>query len=326
MKNIKSIFIASALILTMIFSVTAHADFGNYAGDYDYGGGFDSYDYGGNDSYDYGDYDSDDSYDDDYAGGHFYIGDNNNNGSGDTTASSQSSPLGIIFAALFIILFIVVVICGKKQKGAAKRINVMPGATPTNITSLRKTSEYLSLDPEFSESELKEKVANMYVQFQNAWQKKDMQELRPYLTENLYAQCERQLQELKRNKQTNRIERIAVLDVNPVGWMQQDGNDIMVVRLRTRIVDYVVDDATDNIIRGSNTAEKFMEYEWSLARTSGKTTADFNGTEAHSCPNCGAPLELNKSAKCEYCGSIIESDTFNWAVREIKGISQRTAQ
>ncbi len=324
MKNIKLIFVALILIFAMIFSFNAHADFGNYAGDYDYGGGFDSFDYGGNNSYDFDDYDSDDS----YVGGHYYIGDNGNDNDDDNNNDDggSSSPLGIVFAALFIILFIVVVICGKKQKGAPKRTKVIPGATPTDLTTLKRIDDYLSLDPGFSESEFKEKVANMYVQFQNAWQKRDMEELRPYLTENLYAQCERQLQEFKRNRQTNRIERISVLDVNPVGWKQQDGNDIMVVRLRTRIVDYVVDDTTGNVIRGSNTAEKFMEYEWSLARTSGKTTSDFEGTTAHSCPHCGAPLELNKSAKCEYCGSIIETDTFNWAVREIKGISQRTAQ
>ena len=325
MKRFKFAVIAVVLAAVLAFSVCAHADFGNYAGDYDYGGGFDSYDYGADyDSYDYGDYDSYDSDDsaDSYGGGYYYV-DSNDDNSGD---DGGSSPLGIVFAALFVILIIVVIISAGKKKGTSKQTRVMPGATPTNAASLKRIDEYLGLDPDFSESEFKEKVANMYVQFQNAWQKKDMEELRPYLTESLYAQCERQLQEFRRNKQTNRVERIAVLDVNPVGWKQQDGNDIMVVRLRTRIVDYVVDDASGNVVRGSNTAEKFMEYEWSLARTSGKKTSDFTGTQAHSCPHCGAPLELNKSAKCEYCGSIIETDTFNWAVREIKGISQRTAQ
>lgn len=324
MKRFRFIITAVVLAVALFFTVTAHADFGNYAGDYDYGG-FDSYDsYDSFDSYDYDDYDSydsDNSYDsyNNYGGGYYYIDDGNDNDGG-------AGGLGIVFAALLIILFIVVIISAKKKKGGTAKTKVMPGAIPTNPATLRKVSEYTQLDPEFSESEFKEKVANMYVQFQNAWQAKDMEELRPHLTESLYAQCERQLEEFKRNRQTNRIERISVLDVNPVGWTQQDGNDIMVVRMRTRIVDYVVDDATGSIVRGSNTAEKFMEYEWSLARTSGMKTSDFKGTLAHSCPHCGAPIDLNKSAKCEYCDSIIETDTFNWAVREIKGISQRTAQ
>ena len=29
-------------------------------------------------------------------------------------------------------------------------------------------------------------------------------------------------------------------------------------------------------------------------------------------------------AKCEYCGSIIESDNFDWVLTEIKGLSQKT--
>ena len=42
------------------------------------------------------------------------------------------------------------------------------------------------------------------------------------------------------------------------------------------------------------------------------------------CPHCGAPIDVNHTAVCEYCGSVLTTDTFDWAVREIKGLSQRT--
>ena len=116
-----------------------------------------------------------------------------------------------------------------------------------------------------------------------------------------------------------------MLGVELLGWKQEDGNDIMIAKLQTRIVDYVVDDATGNVIRGSNTAEKFMTYEWNLIRTSGRQTSKISGENASNCPNCGAPINLNKSAKCEYCGSIIETDDFDWVLSGIKALSQRTA-
>ena len=77
-------------------------------------------------------------------------------------------------------------------------------------------------------------------------------------------------------------------------------------------------------MRGSNTAEKFMEYEWDLVRSSGRTTASGTGTTVQSCPHCGAPIDVNHTAVCDYCGSVLTTDTFDWAVREIKGLSQRT--
>ncbi len=301
-------------ILMLCFCVTAHADFGDFAGDYDYGG-----DLGSDFEYDFGnDYGDDYDYD---SGGIIYFGDDDYPDSG-----LNFSALSEIAGVLIFVAIVVAIIIFNNKRGAKKKRVINAGAKPTDVNTLRNMNEYISLDPGFSESEFKEKISNMYVQFQNAWQNKDMDELRPYLTMGLFSRCERQLEEYKRNHRTNKIERIAVLDVTLTGWTQQDGVDIIPVRLKTRIVDYVVDDVSGNIIRGSDKAEKFMEYEWLLVRTSGKTTADSSGTVAHTCPNCGAPLEINHSAKCEYCNSIIETDTFNWAVRDIKGISQRTVQ
>ena len=46
-------------------------------------------------------------------------------------------------------------------------------------------------------------------------------------------------------------------------------------------------------------------------------------TDLH-CPNCGAPLDVNHSAKCEYCGQVITVDDYDWVISQIKGISQVT--
>ena len=301
----KKLFAVCLCLLLVIgaASVLARADFGDYGGDYDFGGG--DYDYGG---YDY-DYDDDD----DYGGGYYY------GGSSDSGDDGNSIYGGIILAAVIIL---VIYLSVRKKKGNTP---VMPGAQATDPSTLRSMNEYLSLDPQFSEAEFREKLANMYVQFQNAWQAKDLTPLRPYLTDAFFNKCDRQLDGYRQNRQTNRIDRPSVLGVNLVGWKQEGGVDVVVARLQTRIVDYVIDDATGNVVRGSNTAEKFMEYEWDLVRTSGQVTGTGTGTTVQSCPHCGAPIDVNHTAVCEYCGSVLTTDTFDWAVREIKGLSQRTA-
>ena len=330
-KRITAIIAAAVLVLSLVMA--ASADFGDYGGSYDFGGGG-SFDYGGSsfdfgDSYDYDSYDYGGSYDDSYDDSYDY----GNYGGGYVsapvvTASSALSGIFSVFKYLFIaavIVIIIIIIKKSKSKGSSGR-KIMPGAVATNPASLRRVSEYTALDPAFSDTAFTEKLSNMYVRFQNAWQEKDMEPLRPYLTDALYAQCNTQLDAYRRNRQTNRVERIAVLGADIVGWKQEGGNDVMVARLRTRIVDYVVDDATGNIVRGSNTAEKFMEYEWTLVRSSGQVTTADSGTKAQNCPNCGAAIDINRTAVCEYCGSVLTTDTFDWAVSEIKALSQRTAQ
>ena len=105
---------------------------------------------------------------------------------------------------------------------------------------------------------------------------------------------------------------------------QENGKDVMIARLDTRIVDYVVDDRTGAIHRGSCKTEKFMTYEWSLVRTTGVVTGTIKGTSGQTCPYCGAHVDINHSAVCEYCNSVLTTDSFDWAVSNIKGIAQRS--
>ncbi len=314
-KRILAVLLAISLLGLGMFSLIGHADFGDFAGDNDYGdwGGGDDW---GNDS-DW-DWDSDDDYDS--IGGVVYIPGGSSGGSG------GGSTVGSIVMALIIVAVIVFFVLRRKGGGSAHPNNkpVAPGAQATDPSTLKPMSEYLALDPTFSESEMREKISNLYVQFQDAWHAKDLTPLRPYLSDAYYAQSDRQLDTYRRNHQTSYIDRISVMDVALSGFKQTDGKDYIYARLKTRITNYVLDDNTGDLVRGSKTAEKFMEYEWEMVRSSGKTTVGSTGTVVQNCPNCGATVNINRTAQCEYCGSIITVDSFDWVVNGIKGLSQRT--
>ena len=374
MKKMKrAALLLSALLLLFVFAPFVPADFGDYAGDSDYG--YDSYD-----SYDSYDYD-----DDDDDGGWLFGGSDSSGGSGSSgggksayysfgdyptedvyygamlladslgriiqtntlstealeTPGEADSGAGVVGLALLLgtAAIVAVVILRvrsgggpgfgggssrKKRAGTKAGTPVAPGAEPTPQSALRNISEYYRFDPDFSEAELYEKISNWYVKFQNAWQDRNLEELRPYLTDAFYAQMDRQLDAYRQKKQTPHVERIAVLGTSLSGWQRRGGEDILVARLRTRIVDYVTDDATGRIVRGSNTAEKFMEYEWTLTRRTGVKTVTGEGARVQNCPNCGGAININRTARCPYCDSIVTVDSSDWAVSAIKGISQRT--
>lgn len=299
-----------AMVLTIVIAPMAgHAlDFGDFGGDNDYGG------------------------DDDWGGG------------GDSDSDSSGDGLGAIIWWLFkvvydlfgvpgvivlaIILLTLYHFAKKKKKGSGQPYQQHApqpqGAQRTDRSTLAQMYTYQQVDPNFDIEGFKEKLSNLYVQCQNAWTDKNMESLRPYLTDAMYAQFDRQLESYRAKHQTNRVERIAVLGVELVGWKQAGGKDTIIAELRTRIVDYVVDDNTGTIIRGSDRNEKFMTYEWTLVRTSGQTTGQASGMTGQICPSCGAHVDINHTAVCEYCGTVLTTDTFDWVISNIKGISQQT--
>ena len=294
-----------ALVLAaLLFSGVSLADTGDFAGSFDYGGS----DWGSSD------WDSGSDWGTDMAVG-MLVGSALSNDDG-------GLPLWVI------VLIIVFLIFGskKKKKGGGSRRNVPAGAQPTDQATLRPRTEYTALDPGFREADFTDKISNLYVRMQNAWEAKAFEPMRPHMTDNLYNQFSRQLESYQKNNRTNRVENIAVLGVTLMGFRQDAENDTIVARLRTRITDYTVDDQTGTVLSGDPDGALFMEYEWSLVRAKGTVTEAQEGLKKSFCPNCGAPVELNRSAKCEYCGTILSAAAQDWAIAVIKGISRQAVK
>ena len=288
--------LALCACLVLLAVLPAGADFGDYSGDSDFG---DS-DWSSSDSsWDSSDYDSD------------YSSDSSGEGIG--------GPTIVVIVIILVICFAIGNIGSKNKKAK--------GGTSWSAAANRKLKpivEYEKLDENFDKAELTSKLSNLYVQMQDCWQKKDISPIRPYCTDAFFTQMDNQLQRKKQQGQTNYIERIAVLSVELRGWCQEGGNDVLVARLNTRIVDYTLDDKTGKLISGSRDKEKFMVYEWDLVRTTGMKTEKDNPMQTVNCPNCGAPVEINASAKCPYCGSVITLEEHDFALNAIRAISQET--
>lgn len=229
---------------------------------------------------------------------------------------------GIAFVLLvFFVFWLMIHINNKKRKERRNLIDIQE-----TVRVLRPMTEYLELDPEFDEERIRTLMSNLYVQMQETWQKKDISPLRPYMTDKFFSQMDNQLDQFRKAGRTDYTERIAVLNTGLVGWRQSTGMDYITVSLNSRIVSYTLDDRTGELISGDKKREKFMEYEIELCRKSGTiTNPESDGVKSATCPHCGAPLKLNASAQCEYCGSVIESVNTDWAICGMRGISQRTA-
>ncbi len=314
MKKLLAFLLSVMLIFAL--STAGFADFGDFAGDSDWGGGYDS---GGWDS---GSWDSgwDSDYDYSWDSGYNY----NNDYYYDSDSSGEWTAFDIIVTAVIVLIILAAVFGGSavsKKSSGNKRVAVNTQRTAPLVNDLAGLKQR---DPNFNESKFLADAANLYVRLQNAWTDKDLTPVRTHLAEELYAKSERQIQAYIKNKQTDNIERISVLSTDIVGCTKDNKNDVITVQLVARIVDYVTDDRTGNVIRGDRNKELFMTYQWTFIRTLGKVTELDERVDDKHCPNCGAPLDLNQSAVCEYCGSVCTSGDYDWVVSDIRGISQRS--
>ena len=308
-KKVFALIAAALTLVLLLCSTGVLADFGGFSGDSDYSGSWSS----GSDS-DWGwDYDDGDS-----GGGWFLFGDSDDyDGRG---VSCQSDML-----MLFVIIIIIVLVIIFIRNSQNQQPTVITGVEKTDDSMLSPMSDYIAnVDPGFSIAQMQTKLSNLYVQLQDCWSARDLTPLRPYLTDELYNQSERQLDEMKSHRQTPHVERVSVLGTNVRGYFVREGMDHIIVEMTTRICTYTTDDDTGSVVSGDPNREKFMTYEWDLCRTSGLTTGGEGNMHSVNCPNCGAPVTINKSAKCPYCETVITLDEHDWVLYSIKGLSQQT--
>ena len=312
MKKGFAILLAALLLCVLLLPASSIADLGDFSGGSDFGGGSDwgGSDWGGSSwsSSDWSDSDSDSS-----------------GGIGIFPLFCGGSGGFWGFALLIALIFLVMMTTSmRKRKPGASAV---PGAARTPDSKLTPIARYPELDPNFSEEKMKEQLSNLYIKMQDCCTARDVEPIRPYFADSLYQQFDRQVKKHRAQHITNYVERIAVLDVTLRGYYQENGSDVIVAELYTRITDYTLNDDTGALVAGDRNAEKFMTYEYLLSRPTGKITdPEHAGVSERHCPNCGAPLSVNESIKCPYCGSVLTFSDHEWTVHAIKGIRQQTAK
>lgn len=187
---------------------------------------------------------------------------------------------------------------------------------------LKDIEDYLSVDLSFSPEKLKKRLSDTYTLFQKCWQDKNLSPLRLRMTDGLYSQMDLLLGKYRRSHLTNHLERMSVRRVELHGWKRDGNYDLMLLELETRVIDYVTDDVSGEMVSGSTEDFKYSTYECTMIRQRGGT-AQTSRTQLKRCPNCNAYVRVNNTAKCEYCGSIISNEIKDWSLSNIKLLNQR---
>lgn len=231
---------------------------------------------------------------------------------------------GDIFVFFIIAVIIAVVVKFiEKQQGGKTPPPPMNHAYPRRETPGMYEAGVLAkikkVDPDFNKENFIAWSKTLFVKLQEAWSACDWETIRTFETKELFEQHKAQLQGYIDKHTINMMERICVNYAYLYNFKQDGGQDVLTIELNSRMIDYIMDANTGRVLRGDKTTERVNTYLLTFVRTTGVTTTKATGeVDTTNCPNCGAPTKITSSGKCEYCGSVITTDTHDWALSNLQ--------
>lgn len=299
MKNKINKLLISILLLAVSFSIIympVKADSG-WDSDYDSGG----WDSGSS-------WDSDSSWD--YDSGSLW-------GSSSSSSHHSGDPSDWLIAIIIVVvLFIIITSINNRNNRNRPNSGGRSVSLKSNNYEDISSSKIVEVDPTINTADLKSKAFTIYRDLQTAWMNFDTDTIRKLTTDEIFNMYSSQLETLKLKGQKNimkdiTLEEAKVIDINKV-------NNVITVSvyMRVKCYDYVIKENTGETVRGKDKQKIIIEYVLSFVKSA------VNNKSEEKCPNCGAPVEINSSATCPYCDSVLVKDSSDYVMSKKTCIGQ----
>ena len=125
------------------------------------------------------------------------------------------------------------------------------------------------MDYSFDENRFNDGVMDMFFKIQGAWMNRDLSAIPGILTEDMRKVFQADIDKLMQEKRVNRLENIAVRNVEIVEAWQESGQDYITTLIYANLLDYTTDDATGQVVSGSKTDPVKLEEYWTFTRPVG---------------------------------------------------------
>lgn len=125
------------------------------------------------------------------------------------------------------------------------------------------------MDPAFDPERFAESVSDVFRRVQTAWTSRDMRATRDLLTPEMYNTLQQECERFLVQGHINRLDNIAIRSVQATEAWQELGQDFVTVRVRANLLDYTVDESSQQVVHGSNTAAVPFEEYWTFVRPVG---------------------------------------------------------
>jgi hypothetical protein len=201
-----------------------------------------------------------------------------------------------------------------ERREAEHRVQVSPQDVQGWVQALK------SKDPQFEPRTVLDKVRNLFPALQDAWFKRDLTPIRPFLSDATYQRFNVQLQLMTAQGVRDAIADYRLQGVQIVGLEQSEWFDSIHVSVRAemRDTDVPASHSDEQALAAARKApfESFTEV-WTFVRKPGAQTRIGQDLFQGKCPNCGAPYKGGANNICEYCGAVVNSGNYDWTLSEI---------
>ena len=174
--------------------------------------------------------------------------------------------------------------------------------------------ELIKLDPTFTESSFKTKVDNIFVMLHMALMTDNMKRVNHFISDGVYNEFNERLNVLNNNNERQMFDELNVKSTDIINVEITDTKYIITVKIISRYMDYIVDKTSGNFKRGNNTSRVEKENILVFEKL---RSAKVQGV-VRFCPNCGHPMDVNKSGYCEFCNSTYNQENYDYVLTSIK--------
>jgi hypothetical protein len=170
-------------------------------------------------------------------------------------------------------------------------------------------------NPNFQWGEFMERARLIFNELQIAWSMLDWERARPHETDNIFQMHRYWIEAYKRQGLRNALDDCRILSMQPAKITGDAFYNSITLRIGAEGHDYTVD-AGGKVVAGSKRNKRRWTEYWTFIRN--RNANPLHSRTDLSCPNCGAPLKVNVTGICEFCGGKITSGEFDWVLSKIE--------
>jgi hypothetical protein len=188
-----------------------------------------------------------------------------------------------------------------------------PTVTQPNFPAVRAAFE--QNNPSFVWADFQARARLIFNELQAAWSLLNWERARPHETDNIFQMHRYWIDAYQRQGLRNALDQCKINAMQPVKIKMDAFYHAITLRIFAEGYDYTVDKGGRVVAGSQKNLRQWSEY-WTFVRYSkakpAAARADLN------CPNCGAPLKVNATGICEFCGGKITSGEFDWVLSKIE--------
>ena len=174
-------------------------------------------------------------------------------------------------------------------------------------------NELLKIDPTFNEGMFITKVNNIFVMLHTSIMTDNLERVKHFLSDEVYLKYEDILKDLNARNVRQMYDELNVKETHIKNIEINDDCVIIKVDITSRYMDYLVNKDSGKFISGYN--DHRIEKINHLELTKKRNTSNYG--MAKKCPGCGANIDVNNNGKCSYCGTIFNTEKYDWILTSI---------